>query len=90
MKKILPNFIGKKIVLDTRSSWVYIGQLEEVVGSCIVLSDADVYDSTQASTTKERYIMESRMSGVKSNRDRAYVNLDYVVSFSLLDDVKKF
>ena len=90
MKQMLEKFLKKKIVFDTRSSWVYIGRLEKVVGGCAVLSEVDVYDSTQTSTTKERYVMESNLSGVKANRERAYINIDYVVSFSLLEDVKKF
>lgn len=82
--------IKRKVVLDTRSSWVYIGVLEEVTGNCAVLSEVDVHDSRDTSTTKELYVLESTTTGVKSNRDRVYVNLEYVVSFSSLDDVKRF
>ncbi len=90
MKEELEKHLKQKVVLDTRSSWVYIGVLEEVTDHCAVLSDVDVHDSKDTSTSKEIYIWQSTTSGVKANRQRTYVNLEYVISFSRLDDVKKF
>lgn len=90
MKQELEKHLKQKVVLDTHSSWVYIGVLEEVTDHCAVLSEVDVHDSKDTSTSKEIYIWQSTTSGVKANRQRTYVNLEYVTSFSLLDDVKKF
>ncbi len=90
MKNDLKQFIKQKIVLDTRSSWVYMGMLEEVTGECAVLSEVDVHFNRDTSTSKEIYVLESLTTGIKANRNRVYVNLDYVVSFSLMDDVKQF
>jgi len=36
MKKDLEKYLKQEIVLDTRSSWVYIGVLEEVTEKCAV------------------------------------------------------
>lgn len=90
MKQDLEEFINRKIVLDTRSSWMYMGILERVTGQSAVLTEADVHDSSDSRTTKELYVLESKETGIKSNRDRVFVNLDYIVSFSVLDDVKNF
>ncbi len=90
MKKELEKHIKKKIVLDTCSSWIYIGQLEKVTDNCAILSQADVHDGTDTSTSKELYLFESKTTGIKSNRNFVYVNLDYVISFSLFDDIKEF
>ena len=90
MKQDLEQFLEKKIVLDTRSSWVYIGVLEKVTDYCVVLSEVDVHDSRDTASSKELYVLESKSTGIKSNRKRVYINLDYVVSFSSLDDVKHF
>lgn len=90
MKTILETFIDQKIVVDTWSSWIYIGRLEAVDEDSISLTDVDVHDGTDSSSTKEQYIFESRSTGVRSNRNRVYINLSYVVSFSPLDDVKQF
>lgn len=90
MKSELEQFLKKKIVLDTRSSWVYIGVLEEVTGHTVVLSEVDAHNNNETLTTQEVYVMESKITGVKANRDRTFINLDYVVGFSLLDEIKHF
>lgn len=90
MKKELEAFAGQKIVVDTSSALIYIGTLEKVTKSCLVLSNVDVHDGSDSSTSKDYYIFETRQTGIKSNRESVYINLAYVVSFSLLDDVKKF
>lgn len=90
MKEDLEKYLKKKIVLDTRSSWIYIGVLEAVTNNCAVLSEVDVHDSKDTSTSKELYVLESKSTGIKANRNLVYINLEYVVSFSALDDVIQF
>jgi small nuclear ribonucleoprotein (snRNP)-like protein len=90
MKEDLQQFLKKKILLDTRSSWIYIGVLEEVTNHCAVLSEVDVHDGKDSHTSKEVYVLESKVTGIKANRDKVYVNLEYVVSFSALDDIIRF
>lgn len=90
MKTDLEKFMGQKIVLDTRSSWVYIGVLESVSDSCAILVDVDVHDRKDSPTSKELYVLESKATGIKANRERVYVNLHYVVSFSTLEEVMSF
>lgn len=90
MKKELEKYLKQKIVLDTRSSWVYIGVLEEVTDNCAILSEVDVHDNKDTSTTKELYVLGNKTTGIKSNRKRVHINLDFVISFSSLDEVKHF
>jgi len=90
MKEDLEKFIKKKIVIDTRSSWIYIGTLNNVRNDTIELTDVDVHDSKDTHTTKEIYLIDSRKTGIKSNRDSVHINIDYIVSFSPLKDVKSF
>ena len=90
MKDELNQFTGKKVVLDTRTSWVYVGMLSEITAGCAVLTEVDVHDGRDTSTTNEVYVMESKSTGVIANRGKVFVNLEYIVSFSLLKDVKSF
>lgn len=90
MKEMLKRYCQKKIVVDTRSSWIYIGILEDVASGCIVLSGVDVHDNRDTATTKERYVMESKTGGIRPNRECVYINLDCVVSFSPLNEVMEF
>ncbi len=90
MKNDLEEYLNKKIVVDSNSSWIYIGVLEKVTNYCVVLSNVDAHDNIDTSTSKELYVFESKRTGIKANRQYVHVNLDHVVSFSLLDDVKEF
>jgi len=90
MREALKQFLNKKIVVDTRSSWIYIGTLKNIGRDSIELSDVDVHDSKDTPTTKEIYLLDSKKTGIKSNRERTFVNLDYIISFSPLEDVKSF
>jgi small nuclear ribonucleoprotein (snRNP)-like protein len=90
MKEALKKYLKKRVVLDTRSSFLYIGKLEKVLDACVELSDVDVHDSRETTTSKEVYVLESKKTGIKANRDRVFINLDYVISFSGLDEVKVF
>lgn len=90
MEKELSLFLGKKIVVDTRSNWIYLGTLDHVSAHTLVLTDADAHDSTDTEVSKERYIYDSRTDGIRVNRHRVNIRLDYVVGFSALSDIKKF
>lgn len=90
MKETLQTLVGKEVVVDTRSPWVYIGKLEAVQADSLLLRDVDVHDSGEISLPKERYLIASCETGIKANRRSVYVNLEYVVSVSLLDDVIRF
>lgn len=90
MKNDLEEFLNKKIVMDSNSSWIYIGTLEKVTDHCAVLSNADAHYNDDTHTSKELYVLESKITGIKINRQYVYVNLSHVISFSLLDDVKEY
>ena len=90
MKETLLNLVKQQVVVDTRSPWVYIGTLAEVQTDCLLLTNVDVHDSGETSTPKERYVLDSTKTGITPNRRSVYVNLEYVVSVSLLAEVIKF
>ena len=90
MKETLQALVGKEVVVDTRSPWMYIGKLAAVQSDSLLLSDVDVHDSGETPTPKERYVLDSCQTGIKANRRSVYVNLEYVVSVSALADVIKF
>jgi small nuclear ribonucleoprotein (snRNP)-like protein len=90
MKETLRALLGKEVVVDTRSPWMYIGTLAAVQGDSLLLNHVDVHDCGETSTPKERYVIDSSATGIKANRNSVYVNLEYVVSVSLLTDVIKF
>jgi hypothetical protein len=90
MRNTRESHIEKTIVLDTQSTWIYIGTREAVRDNCAILSQVDVHGSKDSSTSKDLYKSDTRTSGIKSNRNSVYVNFEYVVSFSIPEDVKQF
>jgi len=82
------DYLGQQVVVDTRSTYVIIGTLAAVGHDCITLENVDVHDTTDASSTKDHYIMEANKLGVRTNRRAAKVRMDEIVSVSLLRDVE--
>jgi hypothetical protein len=78
---------GRIVVIDTNSSYLYIGTLAEVTDHFLKLRDVDVHDRTETPTTKEKYILDAKRYGVKCNRREVSIRKEVVTSFSLLDDI---
>jgi hypothetical protein len=84
------DLLGEKVVVDSRSRYLYLGTLEKVGGDAIVLTEADVHDTRQSNTTEEVYIIQAVQHGVRVNRERVYVLARDIVSISRLDDVLEY
>jgi small nuclear ribonucleoprotein (snRNP)-like protein len=90
MKDTLQDLLQQDVVVDTRSAWLYIGTLSEVRSDSLLLTDVDVHDSGETAAPKERYVLDSKKTGIHANRRRVHVNMEYVVSVSRLADVITF
>ena len=85
----LLGWVGQIVVLDTQGPLVYIGTLEAVATGFLTLAEADVHDTNDARATKELYLAETRVLGVRVNRSRVVVVRGHVASMSLLAEVKE-
>ncbi len=83
-------FVGLDVVVDTTSSYVFIGRLREVSTLAMTLADVDVHDRAESPSTKERYVMEAKKFGIKVNRKSVTVRLDTVLCVSKLEDVIEY
>jgi hypothetical protein len=81
------DLIGETVVLDLSSPFVFIGILAEAQGEYLLLDSVDAHDLRDSPTTREKYILNCRLHGVRPNRKRAWVNQREIVGFSRLDDV---
>ena len=86
-RMILDELKGRNVVLDVASPYVYLGRLAGWDEKYLALEDADVHDLRDTKTSRERYVVDSRLHGIKANRRRVLVSRAELVSFSLLDDV---
>ena len=81
---------GKEVIVDTDTSYIYVGVLIDLTDDCLIMEKLDVHDRNDLEMSKEKYILETRRHGVKENRKKAYILRERIVSISLLEDVLKF
>lgn len=82
--------VGVDVVVDTDTSFVYVGKLEGVDGAFVTLGDVDVHDMRDSRVTKEIYALEALKHGIRSNRKKVHVRVERVVSVSRLEDVIRY
>ena len=83
----LAALIGREVVLDLTSPYVVLGRLAGEDARYLVLKDADVHDLRDTTTTRDAYVLDSRLHGIQVNRRKVLVRRDEVVALSALDDV---
>jgi hypothetical protein len=88
MERWIEKFVGQNVVLDTQGPLIYLGRLEQVGPSALVLIEADVHDRSDGRASKEEYMFESKVHGVRVNRRSVIVKRSEIASISLLDDVQ--
>lgn len=84
----LDSYLGQQVVVDTRSSYIILGTLTAIAPDCLTLENVDVHDTSDASSTKDHYIMEAHKLGIRTNRRGAKVRTAEIISVSLLRDVE--
>lgn len=82
--------LNQQVVVDTDSSFVYIGRLESIGADYLELSNVDVHDTGDSKSTKEHYAHETKKLGLRSNRKMTWLRLARVLSISKLDDIIQF
>lgn len=80
-------WVGQQVVIDTNSTFVYLGTLADVKPQFVVLREVDVHDKNDSLATKERYVMDAKRFGITPNRKEVSVRIELVVSLSRLEDV---
>jgi len=84
---MLEQWIGHKVVVDMRSSYVCLGTLDRVDEVYLELRHADLHDLRDTDSTREYYVAASRATGIKRNRKRVLLVRADIVAVSLLEDV---
>src|SRR5258708_19717050 len=79
---MLDSFVGQKVVMDLRSTFVCLGTLASVGEKFLELKNADIHDLRDTQTSRENYVAASVATGIKRNRKRVLVNRDDLVAIS--------
>jgi len=88
-KEIL-SLVGHQVVVDTDSSYIYLGLLESAGIDFLTLTNVDVHDTSESNSTKEQYTHETFKLGSRFNRKLTYLRMARVLSISKLEDVLQF
>lgn len=83
----LEALIGQEVVLDMQGLYVYLGTLAGFDHRYCILENCDVHDLRETTTTRELYVYESRLHGIRPNRKQVLVSREQIVSLSPLKDV---
>lgn len=84
---MLEDVLHQDVVIDMRSSFVCLGTVTRFDDDFIELKDADVHDLRDTETSRENYVVGSKMTGIKRNRRRALIVRKEIVAIALLRDV---
>jgi small nuclear ribonucleoprotein (snRNP)-like protein len=84
---MLDEFLGQKVVIDLRSTFVCVGTLQRIDDYHLELKNADFHDLRDTDTTRENYVAASRATGIKRNRKRVLIVRAEVAAVSRLEDV---
>jgi len=81
------QLLGHELVLDLASPFVVLGRLTAAHRDYLELEDADAHALRDTQTTREKYVLECRLHGVRPNRGRIWISVRDVVGISKLADV---
>jgi small nuclear ribonucleoprotein (snRNP)-like protein len=81
------ELVGKKVVVDLRSTYVCLGTLRGVDELFLDLADADLHDFRDSTATREVYVYDSVRLGIRRNRARVLLRRDDVVAITQFEDI---
>lgn len=81
------RYIGQVVVVDTDSSFLYLGTLAAVAEHFVLMTGVDVHDRRETPTTKEKYVLDAKRYGIRPNRKEVSIRKSIIVSLSRLEDV---
>lgn len=85
--KMLEELTGQVVVIDLKGSYVCLGTLCRFDDAFLELSDADLHDLRDTTTSRENYVAASQTTGLKRNRRKLLLARAEVVAISRLPDV---
>jgi hypothetical protein len=84
---LLADLVGAIVVVDLDGPWLGFGRLTRVTAAWIELSEADLHDLREGSSSRDVYALETQKHGVRVNRRRVVMPLAQIIAVSRLDEV---
>lgn len=84
---MLEDLMGERVVIDLKGGFVCLGVLQRIGEHFLEIRNADFHDLRDTETTRENYVVEAKMTGVKRNRRRVLLVRTEVVAVSRMEDI---
>lgn len=84
---MLESMVGQKVVIDLRGPFVCLGKLAAFDDHFLDMHDCDLHDLRDTQTTRENYIVSSKRTGIKHNRERTLVARAEVIAIARFKDI---
>jgi hypothetical protein len=84
---MLDEYLGQQVVIDLKSLFVCLGTLHRFDDVFLEVRNADFHDLRDTDTTREKYVVSARHSGIKRNRKRVLLMRAEVAAVSRFQDV---
>jgi len=81
------TYLNKKIVVDTSTSWIYIGTFISEDEKYLILEKADAYDISETTLSKQEYLLRVKQDGIVANREKVKILKDKIVAITILEDI---
>jgi hypothetical protein len=81
------SLIGQDVVVDLSSPYVCLGTLVGVDAQFLYLEDADLHDFRDNPATREKYVYDSALLGIRRNRARVLLQRADIVAITRLSDI---
>lgn len=81
------HFINRNVVVDTDTSYTYIGRFVRFEEANVFLEDVIIYDDETIRVPLEEYLIECASIGFSPSRKSVWLNRHKVISISLLEDI---
>jgi small nuclear ribonucleoprotein (snRNP)-like protein len=87
MDSEVKDFLGKEVVIDTDSRWLYVGTLKKIDKGFLALQNVDAHDLTDTASTRDEYLVNVKTHGLVINRKTVILNREKLIGLSLLEDI---
>ena len=86
---LLAGLVGQVVVVDMRSTYVCLGTLVGFDAAFLELRDADLHDFRDGTATREVYVYDSVLIGIRRNRARVLLRRGEVVAIARFGDISE-
>lgn len=84
---MLNELVGQKVVIDLRGPFVCLGKFVAYDDHFLDIAMADLHDLRDTQTTRENYVVSSKRTGIKANREHVLLARAEVIALSRFRDI---